>query len=681
MSNSKLIIYFIKEKGKNRYYDSFNFLDKTYKIQKKDLIIDIEDKYFNIEKEKRIFDIKIFPAEPLSTIINYKINIFYGINKAYFFLNVDNYYLIEYNYIENQKIFYKDIELKNYDGNGLVKRLVLINCPNILNISDITLTFFNKTILKNNKNFNSFEITDCDYSNSFFGIRPIKIEEKFNLINNMKEQKQNLENLYTSLKVMIEKNIKDKNEYINLFKNYDIKEYILNFSQKKIILEEEFKSNEDYYLMYLYWIWYTIKNSYLREKYKCKISIFDLFNAVNKIYNEYLNDKDLLVYEKIILLYSQVSFLLEKNDIEGYKSAKLRVIKRKDFKDNSIYKLSFDFLKEFISKLNEKSYLFLPLLMIDCGNYYYNEDNECIYGFNRESCEVVKNHLNELIPNIFFEYSEKIDETKEESGFNYKGFRIIFLNRCAIYKDSEKDPVIDTYKNDDEKKLFKHFGVLASKTLMHESFCHNKILFDKKHRIVSPSKFYNTEKKLVKMVSVSFHAKNEINTKNIEYFKSLNERKTGESGKFFEYFFGKYENMLIIDLIFKIKYIGNLLDYVDYFVKENIDELKKYIINKYEIMKYETVKYEDNSNLSLEDENKKMEKFISELKEKNKIINKEEKIEEKKDENNEKIFESKKNIIFLEESQKNDEIDEQKNIEEKEEEEDSLPFFKVLHIS
>ena len=681
MSNSKLIIYFIKEKGKNRYYDSFNFLDKTYKIQKKDLIIDIEDKYFNIEKEKRIFDIKIFPAEPLSAIINYKINIFYGINKAYFFLNVDNYYLIEYNYIENQKIFYKDIELKNYDGNGLVKRLVLINCPNILNISDITLTFFNKTILKNNKNFNSFEITDCDYSNSFFGIRPIKIEEKFNLINNMKEQKQNLENLYASLKVMIEKNIKDKNEYINLFKNYDIKEYILNFSQKKIILEEEFKSNEDYYLMFLYWIWYTIKNSYLREKYKCKISIFDLFNAVNKIYNEYLNDKDLLVYEKIILLYSQVSFLLEKNDIEGYKSAKLRVIKRKDFKDNSIYKLSFDFLKEFISKLNEKSYLFLPLLMIDCGNYYYNEDNECIYGFNRESCEVVKNHLNELIPNIFFEYSEKIDETKEESGFNYKGFRIIFLNRCAIYKDSEKDPVIDTYKNDDEKKLFKHFGVLASKTLMHESFCHNKILFDKKHRIVSPSKFYNTEKKLVKMVSVSFHAKNEINTKNIEYFKSLNERKTGESGKFFEYFFGKYENMLIIDLIFKIKYIGNLLDYVDYFVKENIDELKKYIINKYEIMKYETVKYEDNSNLSLEDENKKMEKFISELKEKNKIINKEEKIEEKKDENNEKIFESKKNIIFLEESQKNDEIDEQKNIEEKEEEEDSLPFFKVLHIS
>ena len=176
MSNSKLIIYFIRDKEERKnYYDSINFLDKIYKIQKGELIIDIEDKYFNNKKERIIFDIKIIPSEPVSDIINYKINIFYGINKAYCFLNEENYFLIEYNYIENQKIFYKDTELQNYDGNGLVKRLVLINCPFILEISDISLTFFNKTILKAYKNFNSFEITDCDYSNSFFGIRPIKI--------------------------------------------------------------------------------------------------------------------------------------------------------------------------------------------------------------------------------------------------------------------------------------------------------------------------------------------------------------------------------------------------------------------------------------------------------------------------------------------------------------------------
>ena len=85
--------------------------------------------------------------------------------------------------------------------------------------------------------------------------------------------------------------------------------------------------------MFLYLIWYTIKNSYLSEKYKCKISIFDIFNTINSIYNKYLNDKDLLTYEKIILIYSQVSFLIEKNDINKYKSAKLNLVKRKDIKN------------------------------------------------------------------------------------------------------------------------------------------------------------------------------------------------------------------------------------------------------------------------------------------------------------------------------------------------------------
>ena len=36
--------------------------------------------------------------------------------------------------------------------------------------------------------------------------------------------------------------------------------------------------------------------------------------------------------------------------------------------------------------------------------------------------------------------------------------------------------------------------MLASKTLMHESFGHNKILFSKKDRLVSPLRFYNKKK-------------------------------------------------------------------------------------------------------------------------------------------------------------------------------------------
>jgi hypothetical protein len=123
--------------------------------------------------------------------------------------------------------------------------------------------------------------------------------------------------------------------------------------------------------MFLYWIWFSIKSCFYKEKYKCGISIIDLFNIIYDIYQLYYKDNELLIYQKILLLYSNVSFLLEKNDLQKYKSANLRYIKRKDIKDKSIYKLSFAFLSDFISKLTEKSYLFYPLLMLDSENYYY----------------------------------------------------------------------------------------------------------------------------------------------------------------------------------------------------------------------------------------------------------------------------------------------------------------------
>ena len=175
------------------------------------------------------------------------------------------------------------------------------------------------------------------------------------------------------------------------------------------------------------------------------------------------------------------------------------------------------------------------------------------------------------------------------------------------------------------------------------------------------------------------------NKANIEYSKSLNEKLTCESDKFFEYFFGKYDdNKLIIDLIFQIDYIGNLLDNVDYFVKEDLDELKKYIINKYKISNYNDTKYDD-KNLTFEQENIKMEEIISDKENrlKKEIKNKEEDKIEIKEENEKNIFTYKKDdIIFLEEDydQFEGNSDENQNSEEEEEKKeiDSLPFFIAL---
>ena len=72
------------------------------------------------------------------------------------------------------------------------------------------------------KEYNSFEITDFNYSNFLFGIKAIEKYEKFSIIENMKKQKAELEKFYYNIKEMIDKKV-DKIEYNILFKNFEIK--------------------------------------------------------------------------------------------------------------------------------------------------------------------------------------------------------------------------------------------------------------------------------------------------------------------------------------------------------------------------------------------------------------------------------------------------------------------------
>ena len=676
MSKTKLIINFIKRK-KKKYYNSIIFLNHSHEINKNYLSLDVEDNLFNSTKEKIVLDLGLVPTDILSNTLNFKIKIFYGINKAYCFLSEDNpnELLIEYNSLENHKIIYDNNELlTEYDGNNLVKRIIFINAPSTIKISQTLVSFFSEVCPYIKENSNSLEVIDYNLSKRIFGVKIIEKYDELNINKTIVQQKDKLLDLYSNLKALVNRNITDKAIYKNLFEEYKIEEIDINFSQKRTLLEDEFKNPDDYFTMFLYFIWYSIKNSHLKDNFDGKISIIDIFNNFNELYNLYLNDKDLLIYQKIMLFCSHACFFLDNNDIEKYKSAKLKYIKKKDILNNTIYGLSFNFLTNFVSKLNEKSYLFFPLLMLDCGSYHFQNNKE-IYGYNRESCDVIKAHINELIPEVFFEYNEETDILKKENGFNYKGYGIIFLNRLAILDKYKIDLAKDTYKNNKEKRLFKHFAMLTAKIIMHESFGHNKMIFNQKKRLASPSRFFNRNKKLVVMVPYTFTKEDE---KDAEYFKSLNKQLTGERGKFLEYFFGEYNKRLIIDLIFKIGYIGKLLDNVDYFVKENLEDLQKYIINKYKITNYASIKYDDND-LSFEEENKKMEQIINNYEEKNKKGEKEEnKFEqnEKKNDENQNVFITKKNILFIEEDDFED-----KEEDSNENQKDSLPFFRALHIS
>ena len=77
-----------------------------------------------------------------------------------------------------------------------------------------------------------------------------------------------------------------------------------------------------------------------------------------------------------------------------------------------------------------------------------------------------------------------------EKGFNYKGFKIIFLNKLVLLNNYKGNPI----KNDINYKEVKHYATRAAKFFMHETFGHIKFIYQKEIGHSSPRYFYNKDK-------------------------------------------------------------------------------------------------------------------------------------------------------------------------------------------
>ena len=604
----KLILFFIKLKEKNQF-ESFIFLGNKYLINEslESISIDIEEDLFGKRKEKKIVELILVPISRSLENIIYKFNIYYGINKGYLFLSDEKQkMLFELNFKEEKSVIIENIELKNTDYFDIDsrRRMLLINCPYLIKIKDSYnyLYEYISTELRK-KNENSFNVCVFDIDKAYCAAKIIKKETNISYIVQLKKYKEALEKFYKEISELISK----ENEIDNI-KNIIQKNYVcildINFSKNTIELKDDFKTNDDYFLMYLYFLWFIFYVCYFQNK-NYKISSLIMFKYLKKFYNIYLEDKDLLPYQKVLLFCSNTIYFVSIQDPNKYESKKLRYIKSKNIKEKSVYGLSFKFIKEFIQKLNSKSLLFYPLLLLNNGIYCYN--NESVYGFDVQNSDNIKSHLYDLIPEIFFEIEDEVlDITYSEYGFNYKGYGIIFLNKSVVLKNFKNNPELFEYTNKFEEKEFKNYSVKVSKTLIHEGFGHNKYIYNSSKNIDSPLKFFNSENEIVTVVSPF-----SINYDNKFILKGSKPNK-GESGRFLEYFFGHFENKLIISLIYELDDISKLYDSVDYFVKDNLFEIKKYIILKYKL-KNKGIIYKDNDdNMNLEEENKKMEMIFNE---------------------------------------------------------------------
>mgnify|MGYP003571366459 CR=1 FL=1 len=150
-------------------------------------------------------------------------------------------------------------------------------------------------------------------------------------------------------------------DYIDIIKRNFICNLDINFSKDKSNLMDDIKSDNEYYLMYLYFLWYIL--CYCKND-NYEIPIKTMVEYLNKFYYTYLEDKDLFSYQKVLLFYSNSVYFVRIQNTKIYESKELRLIKYKNCKEKSVYGLSLKFIKEFIHKLKSNSALFYPLWRI-----------------------------------------------------------------------------------------------------------------------------------------------------------------------------------------------------------------------------------------------------------------------------------------------------------------------------
>ena len=638
-NKSKLLFNFI---GKNNIFAEYKIFGNIHNFNKTE--ITIPDGFFGKNKEKRILEFTLIPKNnTVNKELIFYLYVYFGTNKLYCFLESKSELLYDICFLDKKIIVnYENLELKEINTleNDSRSRIVLINSPYKLKVNnlnlDLKLIYLPSELYELNNN--SFQIAFFDFFHKAYSVKPINKEEVDNellIVKILKENKVILINFLEKLKNLIKKEETNEENYSKLCKELSLRKKVINFSQKKEVLEKSFNNEEIYYLIYIYMLWLIYDaifspeddinndndnnnkdlfyNNDKKENYNknsdnnsnnsgsndviCNYSILEVFEYITNFYEKYKSDKELLNYQKVLLFWSHAVFFIKTNDMNEYNNSKLEYINIKNIENNSVFGLCFQFLNDFIFNLNNKSEIFYPLLLLDSGLYYRGDIPT--YGFDFQSCDNIKYHLKDLIPDVFFVF-EKKDLLQEEKGFTYKGFKIIFLNKLVVLNNYKVDPI----KNDDNTKEVKHYASRTAKFFMHETFGHIKFIYQNEIGPSSPRHFYNKDKHFITM-----EPKNGKNKNNSNYFVINQRYLGGESGNFLDYFFGIYEDELILNLIYLTEDIGKLIDNVKYFTNENLNILKKYIIYKY-IMSKNGIKFEERDNKSLEDDIKEIEKIF-----------------------------------------------------------------------
>jgi hypothetical protein len=249
---------------------------------------------------------------------------------------------------------------------------------------------------------------------------------------------------------------------------------------------------------------------------------------------------------------------------------------------NSPLFLSIEFLKKFIDTFDYNSTFYYPLMCIDSGVFRIICKKDKIYelstyGLNMFSIDLIRKHLNNLIPNIII-ISKNMDNTYYCDA--YEGIGLVTLNGNSFGDDIIKE-IGD--KNDRNHKAF-----VLSKNIFHESFGHNKSCFSKDSNLYNSQKCFKDKNGQLRYLTKDNENPLFEYIKNIDnssFEKLFNDKKSGDSGYFLEFFFGEIEEKNVKDIIDEIEEKTNLGILLDVDLWHNkIVILKKFVELRYKII-------------------------------------------------------------------------------------------------
>ena len=640
-------VKFIIKKDKNDFFTGFRFLDK--------IINDLEDSHeFEIPNDKfkgtnnsLCSEIELFNKNKISKKCLINIYICRNIFQLYLSKLGYTFEMIFLDYPDFLEIRKGGIGYEFDDnGNSHRVRISLINYNN--SMIDFNKFYFSPLKYCNypdsvkTNDYNSYQLSI--YSKNKVVSRPnelfnpsIDVENFYNKYND--EIKQSYDELMKILK-------KDKFEADDLQsiakKKISINNHFnkLEFHKSKSELEKAF--NDEKYVEFFYQI--LVHKLLICIKFKDSEHLKEVLNNFHQFKVKLDSDKELHIYQKVFGLI-QYNYIYRK-----YNCSNTIYIKTKDAKKNSIIYQALEFFKGFISNLDEDSPAFFKLLEINSKYGYSNES--AIYNFSLLNVEDIKEHLTELIPEVIYFFEQ--DTSTKAFVFSMTG--TLGINKKYLFQNYKEMNLIENY-DEKEKENAENISMIIARYLMHEECGHSKFRNKSgiKTGVSSPIKCISKGK-----IKILTNLSNKEESDDLIKIFPVDKNGKGDSGHYLETSFGKYKGRYIITYFDRLKDVGKLLKFPEYFVKkEKLEILGEYLFLKCHIeLKNINLKLYDTSNLNLESEICLMYRLLE--KEQPKIFLKEKKqkpanptkgIINKKDNNSLKIQEENENeSCFTEEN-------------------------------